>query len=688
MKWGIKAMKLKTSFINQGILRNDLKRFTWIGVTYLLLLLASVPLKILMWHSREQAQQINYTADYIRIFQFDPYAPTQIMIFIIVPVVAGLLLFRYLQDGRSADMAHALPVSRGTHYSTHVTVGIILLFAPLIITALVSWLLVAGLGIEAVNITNILNWLSNSLLINLLFFISTAAVGMVTGMTALQGALSYVLLLLPSGLSYLLLHNLNQYTYGFALDYYASKIENLSPLFRLSWISSSYLRPAEIAAYLGASMVLFFVGRSLYRLRNSETAGSAISFTVLQPIFKYAVTFCFMLLIGSYFNAMQDSVAWTYFGYFIGSLLAYFLMEILLNKSVQVFRRHQIRGYGIYALVMVLLLGLFHFDWTGYEKRLPEIGEVAGVYMDASFHSFIYQPAAPDSETVYYYSEGPGKAVFTDQENIAHIYALHQQIIAHREDNKKTASSVGNRYAPQICLAYELPGGKHLYRQYGIDPEMYAGNLKPIYESREYKELHNAIFHINPAEVDFIEISGHHYSNKKLRIIEPEAIAQVFSALQADIYDQTYEEIVGGRPSWASVEIRVKNRVFCQDWKKSYTHLEQWLKDSGNYEQARLMPELDLACAYIDKFSAPDEEEDRIPRSKEWMMDPESLAQRPGVLKITDPDQMEWCLREYYGDDTEAAYEVFFVLKNSGIISGYLKGTDAPAFIRNHSFAS
>ncbi|MEG3070105.1 MAG: hypothetical protein RQM92_04015 [Candidatus Syntrophopropionicum ammoniitolerans] len=106
-------MKLKTSFINQGILRNDLKRFTWIGVTYLLLLLASVPLKILMWHSREQAQQINYIADYIRIFQFAPYPPTQIMIFIIVPVVAGLLLFRYLQDSRSADMAHALPVNRG-----------------------------------------------------------------------------------------------------------------------------------------------------------------------------------------------------------------------------------------------------------------------------------------------------------------------------------------------------------------------------------------------------------------------------------------------------------------------------------------------------------------------------------------------------------------------------------------------
>jgi ABC-2 type transport system permease protein len=387
-------MKSKTSSINTGILLNDLKRFSWIGAGYLLALLAIVPLKIFMLYSRTQDLRINDTTAYLRIFQFDYYSPIQILVLIVVPVLTGLLLFRYLQDGRAADMAHALPVRREALYNTHVVTGIIFLFVPLILTALVSWALVSGLGIEDVNGINILTWLANCLLLNLLFFICSVAVGMVTGMTTMQGVLSYILLFLPSGLSILLLHNLNQYVYGFAYDYYlSSKIEYLSPLTRLTDISRNPFQPGEMAVYLGISILLYFVGRSFYLRRNTETAGSAITFQVLRPVFKYSVTFCFMLLLGSYFNAVQDSMAWTYFGYLIGSLMAYFLIEILLNKSLQVFQGRQFRNYGIYALAMVVLLGLLHFDWTGYEKRLPGISEIKSIYMDSSYYPLTYQPA-------------------------------------------------------------------------------------------------------------------------------------------------------------------------------------------------------------------------------------------------------------------------------------------------------
>lgn len=678
-------MKLKTSFINTGILLNDLKRFTWIGAGYLLILLSIVPLKIFMLYSRAQDFQINDTTAYLRIFQFDPYNPIQVMVLIIVPVVTGLLLFRYLQDGRAADMAHALPVRRETLYSTHVAAGIIFLFVPLLLTALVSWALVAGLGIEGVKGSNILTWLSNSLLINLLFFICSVAVGMVTGMTTMQGVLSYILLLLPSGLSVLLLHNLNQYIYGFALDYYFPKIEKLSPLIRFTEISRNPFQSGEIAIYLGISIVLYFVGRSLYLRRNIETAGSAISFEVLRPVFKYSATFCFMLLLGSYFNAAQDSMAWTYFGYFIGSLLAYFLIEILLNKSLQVFQGRQIRGYVIYALVMVVLLGLSHFDWTGYEKRLPEISEIKSVYMDHSFYPLTYEPAVmPADAPANYYADAPIKAIFTDQDSIARIYALHRQIIANRSDNKESSLSKSTRNTQHICLAYELVDGKRIYRQYRIAMPDYADSLKPIYESREYKELHNTVFTVNPSEVEFIEITGYE-SNKYLRLIDPESIAQAFTALQSDIYNETYEEMINtnGKPPWATVNIHVKNRSFGQDWKKSHANFAQWLKDTGNYERARLLPVVDITCAFIDRAAAINEEDSERPQSKTRQLDIAALEEKPGILKITGTEQLEWCLRQYHRNSEQAAYEVFFVLNNGGVISGFLEA-DAPAFILEH----
>ncbi len=677
-------MKLKTSFINTGILLNDLKRFTWIGAGYLLLLLSIVPLKVFMLYSRAQERQIDTTA-YLRIFQFDPYNPIQVMILIIVPVMTGLLLFRYLMDGRAADAAHALPVRRETLYNTHVATGIIFLFVPPVLTALVSWALVAGLGIEGVNGANILTWLSNSLLINLLFFICSVAVGMVTGMTTMQGVLSYILLLLPSGLSVLLLHNLNQYIYGFAYDYYfSSKIEYLSPLTRLTDISRNPFQSGEIAIYLGVSIVLYFAGRSLYLRRNTETAGSAITFGALRPVFKYSVTFCFMLLLGSYFNAAQKSMAWTYFGYFIGSLLAYFLIEILLNKSLQVFQKRQIRGYGIYALAMVLLLGLFHFDWTGYESRLPEISEIKSIYMDSSFFPLNYQPDVPAAQDVdYVYT--PVKAIFTDQDNIARIHALHRQIIANGPDHKESSLSKSMKNAERICLSYELENGKRIYRQYEIPIPDYAGSLKPIYESREYKELHNHIFSVSPAEVDFIDITGYE-ANKSLRLIDRESIAQAFTALQGDIYNETYEEIVNtnSRPPWAHVSIHIKNvnnRSFSQDWKKSYANFAQWLKDTGNYEKARLVPGVDITCAFIDRVPTKNEEDSAMPQSKTRRLDIASLEEKPGILKITGLEQLEWCLSQYHRN-SEADYEVFFVLNSGEVISGFLDEASAPAFIR------
>ncbi|MDD4169961.1 MAG: hypothetical protein PHD36_06875 [Desulfotomaculaceae bacterium] len=684
-------MKSKTSFINMGILLNDLKRFAWIGAGYLLVLLLSVPLKVFMLYSREEEYLVNNVSGYLSIFHFDfNTSLLQVMALIIVPVLTGMLLFRYLQDSRAADPAHTLPVRRETFYNTHVVAGIAFLFVPLILTALVSWALVAGLGIEYVTGMDILTWLYVSLLISLLFFMCSVAVGMITGMTTLQGVLSIIVLLLPSGLSMLLLHNLSQYIYGFPFDYYYDKIASLSPLIRLTEIYRDPFGTGEIAIYLFISIVFYFVGRSLYLRRHIETAGDAITFGVLRPIFKYSVTFCSMLLLGSYFYEVQHSMAWTYFGYLLGSLLAYILIEILLHKSLQVFQWQQIKGYGIYALTMLVLLGLFHYDCTGYEKKLPELSEVKSVYMDNSFYPLSYVPPANAHVTEVWHQYTPVKAIFTDKDNIAHIYSLHQQIIANRLDKKETFLSKNTRNAVRICLAYELENGNQIYRQYNDIIEVeYADILKPFYESREYKELHNGILRVNPAAVDFIEINGTvntRTPSKNLRIVDPELIAQAIAALQSDIYDETYEEIVNinRKIPWAQVHIQLKDRFINQEWEKSHLNFEQWLKDTGKHDQVRLLPGVDISCAFIDRAPAVSEEDSERPQSKTTRQpDLAALEEKPGVLKITGPEQLEWCLR-HYGNNEQAAYQVVFVHNDGGTISGFLGEADAPSFIQEH----
>ncbi|MDD4237257.1 MAG: DUF6449 domain-containing protein [Desulfotomaculaceae bacterium] len=684
-------MKSKTSLISRGILLNDFKRFAWIGAGYLLILLLSVPLKVFMLYSRDEEVIINDASAYLRIFQFDTNATMlQFMSLIIIPVLTGLLLFRYLQDSQSSDMLHALPIKRETFYNTHVLAGIVFLFVPVILTALISWALVAGLGIEQVNSANILAWLLISLTINLLCFICSVAVGMITGMTTIQGVLSYILLLLPSGLSILLLYNMSKYIYGFPYDYYYDKITSLSPLIRLTEIYRQPITPGEIAVYLFSSIALYFVGRYLYQRRQLEAAGNAITFDILRPVFKYGVTFCFMLLIGSYFYTAQGSMGWTYFGYFLGSILAYFLTEILLNKSLQVFQLQRVKDYGIYCLVMIALLGMLHFDFAGYEKRLPYPDEIKSVYLDSSFYCFKEKDnnmrTVNVQDGIEYTYQLFVPTIFTEEKDIDNIQSLHLQIIANRVEDKEVLTKRFNTNSRQICLAYELKNGKHIYRQYTITEPKYAASLKPIHESPEYKKLHNEILRINTADANMIEINANGM-NKNLRIVNPVLIAQAISVLQNDLNEETYEEIttINQGPPWANIDVTLENhRNVSLVWKKSYDNFEQWLKNIGEYNQARLLPE-DINFAIMDKL--PDL--DKLDLDKTRTQDILDLENKPGILKLTDPEQLEFCLRNYlhnYNRDNEeqAAYSVVFQLKNGNTLSGFLFEADAPAFVKEH----
>ena len=71
-----------------------------------------------MLFSRPEEMKMYYTAStYLQVLQLD-YFPNLILI-LIVPVLTGLLLFRYLQANTAADMVHALPIKRETLYNTH-----------------------------------------------------------------------------------------------------------------------------------------------------------------------------------------------------------------------------------------------------------------------------------------------------------------------------------------------------------------------------------------------------------------------------------------------------------------------------------------------------------------------------------------------------------------------------------------
>ncbi len=701
MKWGIMVMKSRTSFINPGILRNDFKSLGWIGAAYLLGMLLSLPLKILMLHSRLENTPSYDSTIYLRIFQFE--SPLQLMLLALVPILAGLWLFRYLQTDKAADMLHALPVQRATLYNTHILAGLIFLAVPLIITALVSWALVAGLGITSINAMAVLSWLGISLLINLLFFMTCVATGMFTGISVVQGVLSYILLVLPAGLSMLVLHNMKMYVYGFAYDYYSTtSITNLSPLIRL--FDSVYRHPmqnAEIAIYVFTSIALYLLGRYLYQRRQLETAGNAITFGLLRPFFKYGVTFCSMLLLGSYYKDTQNTIAWTYFGYFLGALLAYFLVEILLTKSLRVFHLKNIKHLGIYTLVVVGLISALNFDLVGYEKRIPNLADVESIYLDNSFYALNeHNRPRVRADMISTPINTVRLPVYSQTDNVRAIWNLHQDILNKTYPEKPLNFAQNNTRQERICLVYNLKDGSHFYRQYSVPVMEYATELKPIYETREYKDAHYPILGVNTAVIKMIEIHADADVDKNVRISDPQLIEQAIKAFQADVVAQTYAEMTSELPSWANITMLIDtpekpdmgNQNLHLSWQKSYRNFEQWLKDINQYNNARIIPGEDLKYAMVARRNKDNNNNQAIPkaateRTQQAIAD---LEKNPENLKISDPDQLETCLRTYgydyrqSSDGKETIYDVFFLMKNGRFFAGGFTENSAPSFVKEH----
>ncbi|MBZ9622420.1 DUF6449 domain-containing protein [Clostridium sp. FP2] len=629
-------MKLKISYFNKGVLINDIKRFAWIGICYLIFLLFEVPFKIITIDANNTGNP-GYLTSMQNIFTNEV-----LMVSIaVIPVLTAILLFRYIQSKKSVDMIHCLPIKRVKLYDNHIFIGILLLIVPVIITALSALLLKGALGLNTASIhftvKNVISWAGITILFNTFIFLLSVFVGMFTGLSAAQGILTYIFLFLPMGLTTLINYNLNFFIYGVASDYYInSEIAFYSPMTR--YLAHEPIIFTDMLVYIILCVIFYLAARAAYHKRSLEAASNAVAFKHLQPIFKYGITFCCMLVGGIYFRSVQYSIYWVVFGYVMASLFGYVIAEIIITKSLKIFRN--MKGYLMYAMIIVLVIVVANFDIIGYEKRIPALENIESIYMDNNFY-FLTQ------------KEDIQIPLYSETGNFNNIEKLHKKLIA----DKKTLKYYSNSNE-QVCLLYNLKSGKQIKRQYKIPQQMYGEYLKPIYESKEYKNNHNSILNTDYRSIDKILINPDH-TNKNVTITNPIQIKEAINILKNEASNETYEDIVDSRAEWENINILLSNdkRIYLS-WKKSYKQFENWLKQNGYYAKARIMPE-DIDYAIIEK---------RNVNNANAGIDISMKNGNVKRLKITDKNKLEICLTNY-SNNREGQYALGLYMKNGDSIT-------------------
>ncbi|WP_260631042.1 DUF6449 domain-containing protein [Bacillus sp. S/N-304-OC-R1] len=607
-------MQSKISLVNKEIVKTIFRSVGWVSILYFLGLFIFVPLEIIMSESLRENNL--YFVSARNLFQYN--AEIQNIFSIALPVLLAIFLFRFLHVKSYSDFIHSMPIKRERIYHIYTLLGAAILITPVILNALIIFIIYGPLHLdEFLKINDVFYWLGMTVMFNLVVYMAAVFVAMITGLSVVQGGLTYIFLLLPIGLIVLLGYNLPFYLYGFPEQYFMqNNIESFSPLVAFSQLSGKNVGFGEILIYILLIIILYAVSLWVYKHRKLEAVSQALIFPFMKPIFKYGSTFCAMLLGGTYFGRTESGTFWLIAGYLFGAIVGYFIAEMVLQKSWRIVIH--IRGLLIYACAMAFLVILFQFDFTHYEKNIPYTNEVEKVHFGNSF---------------YRYTDAENKYFLKDKENIELIRRFHKEIVANKGER--------NRKGESAFFVYELKNGKKIVRNYEIDKNKFAQFYKLIYETPEYKRVTNPIFQVKENEIEKITIQPYGPVDKHATIVDPSDIKAAISILKDEINKATYEEMEDDRDSYSAIRFMLQNNdePVSMEWRASYKEFEKWLDEKGLLENSRLTAS-DIDFAYI----APKDQLhiDFSGYSHEEVL--KQMEELGNALKVTDPDKLEMTL--------------------------------------------
>jgi len=567
-------MQSRASSFNKGIYLFNLKRFWLIAFAFAFLLTLIILQFLNNIHDRvwgryatisllDAARQVFGFSRIIVIFMFSIFS-----------LIAALAVFSYIHYQRNTAMIHSLPITRNSLFTTHYLSGLTLVMLPLLVSGAI--LIIGELVMGITHIGDSLLWILVSAIILLLQYSFAVFVGMFTGHMAAHALYFFIFNLLAVFLEEVTDTVLSSLLFGYSRQH--GLLTPLSPIAYLENLLSDFLygrgNYVVLACYFLAGLLFAWGARSIYRRRHMETAGDVVSLKIMKPVFKYSVAFCSSALLGNIIvSLMNFGRGFSVFlaSYLIGGFIGYFAAEMLLKKTVRVFKN--VKGFLVFSLVIAALLCGIHFDLFGYETYVPDPGDIEVMYVDSYIdlaakvalkpesynpdqHRYIFMdsemmdnpPAKLDEEMIRQLRQMPG--IIERPETIEKAVALHRVIAnnAWALDNENWAEagyindeSLGVR-AFSLSIAYRLKNGRVVERSYYLPyVEGSGGDLETrlldLLSSDEFMEKAYPILNVEADDMNFIQVMFIGTDDTVLSLTSAEDIEDFLAVYKQDIRD-------------------------------------------------------------------------------------------------------------------------------------------------------
>lgn len=447
-------MKLRTSYFNPEAFRKNITRFAPLWGLYLIFgLLITVLLRGNTSSGYYFAKDVGWSLPFMAVINLG-YA-----------LMCGQLLFGDLYNTRLCNALHAMPLRREGWFFTNVLSGLTFSFGPNVIVTVLMMLLSGSYGIIP------LIWLLVVTLQFLTFFgiavFSAYCTGNRFAMALIYGIINFLSMLIL----YLVTLLYEPLLYGITVD--PEGFELLCPVVQLA--SAEYFAELDKSDYIrgilginwsavgtcvifaAVGVALMAVGLLMYRKRNLECAGDFIAVKPLAPVFLTLYSTFVAAFVYVFFDAFFGSEAITFL--FVGLAIGFFTGQMLLERSVRVFRGKKWLGFGVMAGALALSLILTALDPVGITRWVPEVKEIKAMHLAGYEYSVRYTD----------------DYLITDEQTVAKLLQVHQQAVEDPADTYYDTVSV--------YIRYELTNGSTVRRDYEIQADSPAGDILRKYFS-------------------------------------------------------------------------------------------------------------------------------------------------------------------------------------------------------------
>lgn len=473
MSWEVRqTMRSRTSFFNMTLFTKTVRRFwpIWSAYLFTMLLVLPVSLGSQLAGSLQYGNTDNVTLTLQRMplrQAADAWIPA-----IIICVCMAIAVYSYLYSARSAGAYGSLPIKREGVFLSVALAGLVPLLAANLVVFGVTVAVEAAQGV--LFMPSLWQWLAAMCLMDVFFFGFASFCATLTGNIVVLPLVYGVLNVTAYVVEAIAQAIFSQFVYGYSAN--GTFFTFLSPpvkLYEVCSAAGSYTMDASdvctltgyslegmgaMCAYAAAGVVLIALAMLVCRRRRMEAAGDVVAVRCLRPVFKYCLSGGCALCLGALLYSITVQNGGLFSGFepyalllfmLLGAFIGYFAGEMLNRKSFAVFGggRRWI-GFGVVCVCCAAFVAIGATGLFGYERDVPDAGEVESVTMSASGYS----------------------AEFRDADNISGVVALHESIIDnkdfHTEGYLDGYDSDSGSGGSDILLIYRLADGSTLRRFY------------------------------------------------------------------------------------------------------------------------------------------------------------------------------------------------------------------------------